>query len=38
MDKKKVIGITGGAGSGKSEVMKILAGQFGAHIIVADES
>lgn len=37
MDKKKVIGITGGAGSGKSEVMKILAGQFGAHIIVADE-
>lgn len=33
----KTIGITGGAGSGKSEVLKIMAEEFGAHIIMSDE-
>lgn len=33
----KSIGVTGGAGSGKSEVLKILQNEFGAHIIMADE-
>ena len=33
----KVIGITGGAGSGKSEVLKILAQDFGAYVIIADD-
>lgn len=33
----KVIGITGGAGSGKSEVLKILEKEFGAHVIIADD-
>lgn len=33
----KIIGITGGAGSGKSEVLKILANEFNAHVIVADD-
>ncbi len=33
----RVIGITGGAGSGKSEVLKILQNDFGAHVIMADE-
>ena len=33
----KVIGITGGAGSGKTEVLKILETEFNAHIIIADD-
>lgn len=33
----KVIGITGGSGSGKTEVLKILKDKFNAHIIIADE-
>lgn len=33
----KVISITGGVGSGKSEVLRILREEFGAEIIVADE-
>lgn len=33
----KVISITGGVGSGKSEVMKILKEDFGAEIIMADQ-
>ena len=33
----KIIGITGGVGSGKSEVMNVLEGSFGAGIIIADE-
>lgn len=33
----KVIGITGGAGSGKSEVLKILKNEFNAHVIIADD-
>jgi len=32
-----VIGITGGAGSGKSEVLKIMEKEFGACVIIADE-
>lgn len=33
----KVIGVTGGAGSGKSEVLHLLENEFGAHVIMADE-
>lgn len=33
----KVISITGGVGSGKSEVLKILEQEFGARILVADQ-
>ena len=33
----KTIGVTGGAGSGKSEVLKILSEHFNAHVIMADE-
>ncbi|MGN0988181.1 MAG: dephospho-CoA kinase, partial [Otoolea sp.] len=33
----KVISITGGVGSGKSEVLKILKEEFGAQIILADQ-
>lgn len=34
---KKVIGIIGGAGSGKSEVLKIMKEKYNAQIIMADE-
>lgn len=34
---KKVIGITGGVGAGKSTVLNILKEEFHAHIIMADE-
>ena len=34
---KRVIGITGGAGSGKTEVLRILENEYGARIIIADE-
>ena len=30
----KVIGVTGGAGSGKSEVLHLLENEFGAHVIM----
>ena len=33
----KVIGVTGGVGSGKSRVLAILKEDFGAKIILADE-
>ncbi len=33
----KVIGVTGGAGSGKSEVLHLLENEFGAHVIMADD-
>ena len=33
----RVISITGGIGSGKSEVLKILKEEFGAEVIVADQ-
>lgn len=33
----KVIGITGGVGSGKSEVLGILERDFGAELLIADE-
>lgn len=33
----KVIGITGGVGSGKSFVLKILEQEYGAHVIQADQ-
>lgn len=33
----KVISITGGVGSGKSEVLRILQEEFGADIIIADK-
>lgn len=33
----KVISITGGVGSGKSEVLRVLKEEFGARIILADE-
>ncbi len=32
----KIIGITGGVGSGKSEVLNILKNDYNAHIIIAD--
>lgn len=35
--EKRIIGVTGGVGAGKSRVLKILAGDFGAHVIQADE-
>ena len=34
--KKKIIGITGGVGAGKSSVLSILKDTFGANIILAD--
>ncbi|MDD4369569.1 MAG: dephospho-CoA kinase [Anaerostipes sp.] len=34
---KKIIGITGGVGSGKSEVLRILKEDFQAKIIIADQ-
>ncbi|CBL35956.1 dephospho-CoA kinase [butyrate-producing bacterium SM4/1] len=34
----KVIGITGGVGSGKSEVLGILKRDFGAELLIADET
>ena len=34
--RKKVIGVTGGVGSGKSVVMKMLSEEFGARVILAD--
>lgn len=33
----RVIGITGGVGSGKSEVLKLLKEEFGARLFMADE-
>lgn len=33
----KVISVTGGVGSGKSEVLRVLREQFGAEIIIADQ-
>lgn len=35
--KKRVIGITGGAGCGKSEVLKIMKEDYQADVILADE-
>ena len=34
--KKKIIGITGGVGAGKSSVLAVLKENFGAKIILAD--
>lgn len=36
INKKKVIGITGGVGAGKSSVLSILKEVFGARVILAD--
>ncbi len=36
MNSKKIIGVTGGVGSGKSVVMDILQNEYGAGIILAD--
>ena len=33
---KKIIGITGGVGAGKSSVLEILRQEYGAKIILAD--
>ena len=33
----KIIGITGGVGSGKSEILNILEEEYGAKIIIADQ-
>lgn len=35
-DEKKIIGITGGVGAGKSSVLDILKNKFGARVILAD--
>ena len=35
--EKRIIGVTGGVGAGKSRVLKILAEDYGAHVILADE-
>ena len=35
-NKKKIVGITGGVGAGKSSVLTILKDRFGAKIILAD--
>lgn len=34
---KRIIGVTGGVGSGKSRVLRLLVGEFGAHVISADD-
>ena len=34
--KKQILGITGGIGSGKSEVLRILQEEYGAEVIKAD--
>lgn len=36
MQKKKIIGITGGVGAGKSSVLEILRTKFKARVILAD--
>ncbi|RZT02000.1 dephospho-CoA kinase [Cuneatibacter caecimuris] len=36
-DRMKVIGVTGGMGAGKSEVLRIMEQDFGARVILADE-
>lgn len=36
MKQKKIIGITGGVGAGKSSVLEVLKNTFGAKIILAD--
>ena len=36
MNEKKIIGITGGVGAGKSSVLSILKEKFGAKVILAD--
>lgn len=36
MKQKKIIGITGGVGAGKSSVLAVLKNDFGAKIILAD--
>ena len=33
----KIISLTGGVGSGKSEVLKLLREEYGAEVIVADQ-
>ena len=33
----KVIGLTGGVGSGKSLVAELLSGEYGAHLLIADD-
>ncbi len=35
-NKKKIIGITGGVGAGKSSVLSVLKDSFGARVILAD--
>ena len=34
--KKRILGITGGVGAGKSSVLQVLSESFGAKIILAD--
>ena len=34
---KRVIGLTGGVGSGKSRILEILKEEYGAEVIQADE-
>ncbi len=36
-DKKRIIGITGGVGAGKSTVLNILKDEYGAYLILADD-
>lgn len=36
MKKKRILGITGGVGAGKSSVLQVLSESFGAKIILAD--
>ena len=36
-DNMKIIGITGGAGSGKSEVLKLMKEKFGGFVILTDD-
>ena len=35
--EKRIIGVTGGVGAGKSRVLRILKEDFGAHVILADD-
>ena len=34
---KRIIGVTGGVGAGKSEVLEILKQEYGANVILTDQ-
>ena len=34
---KRILGVTGGVGAGKSQVLDILKNEHGAHVILSDQ-